>query len=174
MLIRPGIVFSFDDPPKDKYGQIVGDKETKARGVGKALLERRQGEVMDRWYTPGVGDTDMQFEKQLFFGMKSQVQKTQAGEYRRYENYGRFAPMPQKVSYYAEPKRPAVYWPGRDNQLLTWALPPNLVSEAYGPAVGKERVLSADAKAMKEMEMHDLEQPDYEDSSDEFGIGNDA
>ena len=172
MLIRPGIVFSFDDPPKDKYGQIVGDKETKARGVGKALLERRQGEVMDRWYTPGVGDTDMQFEKQLFFGMKSQVQKTQAGEYRRYENYGRFAPMPQKVSYYAQPKRPAVYWPGRDNQLLTWALPPNLVSEAYGPAVGEKPVLSEDAKTMKKLEMQDLEQPDYEDSSDEFGMGN--
>jgi hypothetical protein len=160
MFIRPGIVFSLDEDLKEK--------EVKARGIGKSLLAAKCGEVMRRWYDPDIGERDMVFEKNLFFGMKSQITRTPSGVYNRHPNYGRFAEMQQSLSYHAEPKRPPKYLSGTTNRLMTWALAPDAVSLPYGPAIGEKAKKSNAAKALGDLKDINLDQPEWEDEPDEL------
>jgi hypothetical protein len=159
MLIRPGIVFSFGDD----------FKETKARGIGKSVLDSRCGEVMNSWYTRG--EVDLEVRKSLFFGMKGQldrVPRPDGGyEYRRRKTYGTFGEVVQKISYFAHPKRPVGTLPGTQ-RYRTWALEPNKTSQPYKAILGEEGGLSDEMRVLRQEKFEDMDQPDYEDLLEDF------
>jgi hypothetical protein len=155
-LIRPGIVFALGEDLK----------ETKARGIGKSVLAERKKDVMESWYQRGP--VDLEVKKNLFFGMKGQIDKV-GEEYRRREGYGRFGEVTQKISYFAHPKRPLGTLPGTQ-QFRTWALEPSLISQPYKAICKEGPGPSQDAKDMMRQELIEEDQPDCEDEPDEFGV----
>ncbi len=155
-LIRPGIAFPLNPDEKES--------EFKARGIGKHVLRNLREVVLSDWYAHGPRDHHT--EKQLFFGMKSQVYRTPGGAYRRTDRYGRFGMQTQVISYNPSPKRPAAETSGK---FLSWALDDSRTSIPYGPILGKpriatpivaqleaEKLVNADQDDLRETEMREF------------------
>jgi hypothetical protein len=157
-LIRPGIAFPLGDDPA-----AVKEAEFKARGIGKHVLKSMREEVLESWKKNGA--LDLMTQKQMFFGMKSQVYKTPAGVVKRTPRYGKFGMQDQAISYKPTPKRPAV----SGNRFLTWALADHRTSIPYGPILGKPKTVSPLHKALAEEKMLNEDQDDSpEDDIREF------
>lgn len=166
MLIRPGIAFPLSG--KCNHGKVreTCDKcesETKARGVGKALMTRLKNDVMAHWEE--YGPKTYTVERPIFFGMKSSTSVI-GDEYRRSKNYGRWGTQPMKVSFTPEPKRPNHF---NGNRLSTWAFDESVKSQPYLPLLGMKGIPSKEAQAMIQQKILEQEQPDYEDPDDDIG-----
>lgn len=165
MLIRPGVGFPL--------GKKSKDKEIKARGVGKSILKEKVEKVMEQWEKFGP-DENYSIKRPIFYGMKSCIRRRDDGRYTRdlhvdgnKMNYGTWADQTVKITYDALPKRP---FRKPDFNLATWAMPVDCVSNPYGPALGKEAVLSLLAKQLQEMEMVKEDQADKDETDTEFEV----
>jgi hypothetical protein len=154
MLIRPGIAF----PLK---GEV---KDTKARGIGKAVLTKHRQMVLDSW--EANGPKALTLESTIFRGMKSSTSYSVAEGIKRAAEYGQWVPRVQTVSYTPEPKRP--FSLGNDGKLDTWALGKECKSAPYARILGAYEEPNMEIAALKELQLMLSEQPDREDSNDEF------
>lgn len=154
MLIRPGIAFP-----------LVGEvKDTKARGIGKAVLTKHRQMVLDSW--EAYGPKALSLESTIFRGMKSSTSYTAREGIKRAAEYGQWVPRVQTVSYMPEPKRP--FSLDYEGWLNTWALR-KYESAPYARILGSyEQPENAELAALKELQIMLAEQPDREDSFDEF------
>jgi hypothetical protein len=182
-LIRPGIAFPLGTEKLDEKGQKKAEGEFKARGIGKHVLRTMRETVLDSWETKGP--EDLITEKQLFFGMKSQVHMTPKGLVKRTERYGRFGMQPQVISYKPTPKRPGIDKDAirdigggknhsissttRPTRFLTWALAEERISIPYGPILGKPKTVSPLlAELLKEKQLSEDQADSTEDDTREF------
>ena len=146
-LVRPGVLFPLDDDGNAK--------EFKARGVGKAVLKKERVIVLESW--EAHGPRALTFTRDIFWGMRSSVRNGKKGPVRD-KKYGTWEKQPVHVSYEPEPKRP---WALKDDTLLTWAFGPEVVCEAYDPAIKPAHVRELQAeKILSE------DQPDVEEGED--------
>ena len=153
-IIRPGIAFPL--------GEGVDEAETKARGIGKAILKNMRQQVIDTWALHG--DRALSVNREMFFGSKAMVRKSPGGEFTRGKKYGRFDTQTVKVDYHPAPKRPCVV----GSRLLTWGLGQDEISQPYAPALGREAVIAPHVKALMEEKEFLADQPDGEDEEKEF------
>jgi len=152
MLIRPGIAFPLQ-------GDI--EKETKARGIGKAVLKSHRELVLESWETYGAKALSLNAD--VFHGFKSATRINSRG-YERAANYGQWSRRTQAVSYMPEPKRP--FRVKEDGSLCTWAFGPRVKSAPYERIVGGE--IPKHILAMSAEKQLQAEQPDREEYQDEF------
>jgi len=153
-MIRPGIAF----PLKGK------EEETKARGVGKAVLTKHRELVMQSWAEHGP--KALTLTSTIFRGMKSATSYVQGQGYKRAAQYGQWVPRTQAVSYLPEPKRPFIV--DDDGVLHTWAFNQEVISAPYARILGVDDEPTSEVLALKELANILSEQPDREDSIDEF------
>jgi hypothetical protein len=155
MIIRAGIAFPLraDDM-----------KETKARGVGKAVLNKHRQRVLDSWAVNGP--KSLVLESTIFRGMKSCTQYLPDKGYSKHEEYGQWVPRTTTVSYMPEPKRPFIV--EDSGRLHTWAFNRNVKSAPYRRILGQDVPISAEGLILKELETMRSEQPDREISNEEF------
>jgi hypothetical protein len=152
MLIRPGICFAINPQKED------GEKETRARGIGKTTLERHKQAVLDSWYKNGP--KPVTFEHTVFRGAKSCIHPKGEG-YSRSEDYGQWCKRKTVIDYNPEPKRP--YHTQPDGRLSTWSFPQSFTSAAYD-----KLVIPQEVRAIIEARNIDSEQPDREELDDIF------
>jgi len=157
MLIRPGIAF----PIARKENENEAEKETKARGIGKAVLKSHRDLVLESWEQHGARALSLQSD--IFHGFKSSTRVSSRG-YERSELFGKWSKRPQSVSYMPEPKRPFVV--KDDGSLCTWSFGPKVKSAAYERIAGGET--PKHILAMAAEKQLQSEQPDREEYQDEF------
>jgi hypothetical protein len=165
-LIRPGIAFPLKSYTQEQIDKEEDEKETKARGVGKAVLKTLRQTVLQSWEERGP--ETLQVPRPMFFGMKSQARRVgneKSGyEYRRSERFGRFADQDQSISFNPLPKRPCI---DSNERFMTHALPQECLSDVYGPILGKPKVISDHLKTILEEKELEQEQPDADEYYDE-------
>jgi len=146
MLIRPGIALGLTAPIKADED----DDRTKARGVGKSVLDRHRELIIRQWHEQGP--VPIEISHTVFRGAKSSI--SQSGEgFNRSPQYGQWVERTTKLSYNPEPKRP--FHLQDDGRLSTWAFPQRMVSARYDRAV-----MTSEAKALIAFRELNREQPD--------------
>jgi hypothetical protein len=164
-VIRPGIAFPLTPIEETE------EKESKARGVGKTIMFKMRGEVLEHWFAQRKKSqvADLKLYRPMFHGMRSQIRRPSSkseGQHIRGELYGRFSEQEVKVSYFPQPKRPCA-----DGQrLLSWALDRNAVSQMYKPILGEEPVLSNLVLGLHEEKRMSEDQPDAGDDWPDEGL----
>lgn len=153
MLIRPGIAF-----PLKKSSD---EKETKARGIGKAVLKSHRDMVLESWEKNGA--RSLALDSDIFHGFKSSTRVNARG-YQRSPHFGRWSRRTQSVSYMPEPKRPFAL--KDDGTLCTWAFGPKVQSAPYERISGGDTPAHVLAMALEKQIQ--AEQPDRGDGEDEF------
>lgn len=154
-MIRPGIAFPLNS--------ATDEKETKARGIGKAVLRSHKQLVLDSWDKDGPAPLKLQ--STIFRGLKSATSYSEGRGYRRADEYGRWIPRETSVSYMPEPKRPFAMTP--ENRLYTWALK-DAQSAPYARILGEDAPNTAEVIALRQYDEMLREQPDREEEDNDF------
>jgi hypothetical protein len=162
-LIRPGIAFPLPGPKgySTDEKEVKEEKETKARGIGKAVLKSHRELVLESW--KAYGAKALSLNSDIFHGFKSSTRLNPRG-YERSELYGQWRKRPQTVSYMPEPKRP--FSVKEDGTLCTWAFGSSVRSAPYERITGGD--IPSHVLALAAEKQIQAEQPDREENLDEF------